>query len=83
MIKVNETCIGCGACTAIAPENFEFDDNGLSKVISETVTDNTRAAAGACPVGAIEITEAIAEKAEVVGEIVPEEDTNDDMPMAA
>ena len=27
-IKVNENCIGCGACTAIAPEYFEFNDDG-------------------------------------------------------
>lgn len=73
MIKVNETCIGCGACTAIAPENFEFDDKGLSKVISETVTDTTREAVGACPVGAIELNEAVN----------AQESSEEDMPMAA
>ncbi len=58
MIKVNEnTCIGCGACVAIAPENFDFSDAGLSKVISEEITETTKEAASACPVSAIEVTE--------------------------
>ena len=58
MIKVNEnTCIGCGACIAIAPENFDFNDNGLSQVISQEIIENTHEAANACPVNAITITE--------------------------
>lgn len=52
-----DKCIGCGACVAIAPENFDFNDDGLSTVISEEVTDNTRSAVDACPVFAIEINE--------------------------
>lgn len=80
MIKVNETCIGCGACVAMDPEHFDFD-GGVSVAISQEVTDSVKEAAEACPVGAIEVTEALPEKAEVVGEVV--EDSNDDMPMAA
>ena len=54
MIKVNEnTCIGCGACVAIAPDNFDFNESGLSSVISETITESTQEAASACPVSAI------------------------------
>jgi ferredoxin len=55
MVKVEkEKCIGCGACVAIAPDTFEFDENGLSQVIdgaapSEAATE----AIGSCPVGAI------------------------------
>ena len=49
-IKINENCIGCGACTAIAPECFEFSDEGYAKPIKE--------AAEGCPVSAIEIDEA-------------------------
>lgn len=57
MIKVNEnTCIGCGACVAIAPENFDFNESGLSTVISETITESTEEAASACPVNAISIS---------------------------
>ena len=72
MIKVNETCIGCGACVAMDPEHFDFD-GGVSVAISQEVTDSVKEAAEACPVGAIKVTEA----AEAV------EETNDDMPMAA
>jgi len=52
---VNETCIGCSACVAIAPEVFELDDNWLSVVLNcesynQEDTDN---AISACPVDAI------------------------------
>ena len=58
MIKVDETkCIGCGACVAIAPENFDFNDAGLSKVVGQNVTDTTNEAVASCPVGAIEVSE--------------------------
>lgn len=59
MIKVDETsCIGCGACVAVAPENFEFDEKGLSKPIEgAAVTDATREAVSSCPVGAISVDE--------------------------
>lgn len=55
-IKVNG-CIGCGACTGVAPEVFEMDDNGLSTVKVEKLTpEQTEAVKDAidvCPVGAI------------------------------
>ena len=47
MIKVNDTCIGCGACVAIDPEHFDFNE-GLSVATSQEVTDSVREAAGAC-----------------------------------
>ena len=56
MLKVNDTCIGCGACVAIAPENFDYQE-GVSVVTNETVSDKTKEAVDACPVGAIEIEE--------------------------
>ena len=34
---IRENCIGCGACQAIAPNVFEIDDEGLSKVINPEV----------------------------------------------
>lgn len=56
MIKVDKTtCIGCGACVAIDPEHFGFDENGLSDVISNEPTTSTAEAASACPVEAISI----------------------------
>ena len=64
MVKVNkDACIGCGACVAIAPDTFEFDENGLSKVIDGAPSSEAAVeAAGSCPVGAIDATEADAEE---------------------
>ena len=56
MLKVNDTCIGCGACVAIAPENFDYQE-GVSVVINKEITDATKEAVDACPVGAIEVEE--------------------------
>ena len=52
---VNETCIGCSACVAIAPEVFELDDNGLSVVIAQDTynKDDVDNSISACPVDAI------------------------------
>ena len=46
-------CIGCGACTAIAPDVFEFDDDGLAKAVSNTVNEDVKTAAEGCPTEAI------------------------------
>jgi len=59
-IRVTEKCIGCGACIAIAPEIFEFNEKGFSQAkISETndrkLIEKAKEAAEACPAGAIEI----------------------------
>lgn len=56
MLKVNDTCIGCGACVAIAPESFDYQE-GVSVVINEEITDAVKEAVDACPVGAIEVEE--------------------------
>lgn len=61
-IKVNENCIGCGACTAIAPDYFEFNEDGYAKPINENVeniTEDAKEAEQGCPVSAIEISEGI------------------------
>lgn len=63
-IKVNQSaCIGCGACVALAPEYFEFDDNGLSTAKVEEVEDKdielVEDAASSCPVEAIEVSDII------------------------
>lgn len=50
-------CIGCGACTAIAPNVFEFDDDGLAKAVSNTVNDDVKTAAEGCPTEAITVEE--------------------------
>ena len=56
MIKVNETSIGCGACVAMDPEHFDFNE-GVSVAISQEIDDKVKETAEACPVGAIEVTE--------------------------
>jgi len=54
-------CIGCGACVALVPEVFDFDD-GLSKEKVEEINDKkleerVREAADLCPAGAIIISD--------------------------
>ncbi len=50
-------CIGCGACAALCENIFEIDDEGLSKIKKEKVTDEdvelARDAIESCPTGAI------------------------------
>lgn len=60
-INVNEeACIGCGACVAIDPTHFEFNDNGLSQVINQEDLENTELtnAIESCPTAAINIVDA-------------------------
>lgn len=57
VIVKEDMCIGCGACVAINPENFDFNEEGLSKVIKEEASVKTVEACEACPVYAIEINE--------------------------
>lgn len=64
-----DTCIGCGACTAIASDVFQIGDDGLAetinpedvenkvKEINNDVKDDVIDAAESCPVGAIEVEE--------------------------
>ncbi len=57
-VEVNkDKCIGCGACTAIAPEIFEFDDDGLAKAIKNEINDDVKTAAEGCPTEAIKVEE--------------------------
>lgn len=56
MIKVDESkCIGCGACVAIDSEHFDFNENGLSKVTSQDMTNFNNEVIDSCPVGAISV----------------------------
>lgn len=53
-----DTCIGCGACINTCEEVFDYDDDGLAKVISNTIADENiidlaTEAMNNCPVGAI------------------------------
>ncbi len=58
-VKVNEdACIGCGACVSICDKVFDFNDEGLSKVIvdsiSDDLVDDVKEAIESCPTAAIE-----------------------------
>ena len=54
-----EACIGCGACVAIDGEHFDFNDEGLSNVISnENIeSDDAKNAISSCPTNAISYIE--------------------------
>ena len=60
MVKVNENCIGCGACTAVCPDVFDLNDEGkaeniMGEDIPEDLMDACKEAAESCPVEEIEL----------------------------
>lgn len=58
-VTVLDTCIGCGACTGVAPEVLEMNDDGLATpiIIGDLgeLESSAREAAQCCPVEAIVI----------------------------
>ena len=56
-IKINkEKCIGCGSCVSIAPETFDFNDDGKAEIINnEGENALIKEAIEYCPTAAIEI----------------------------
>lgn len=62
-----DTCISCGACGAIAPDIYDYDDEGLAEVIYKgdnnqgvqpievTFIDDMQDAADGCPTEAIKV----------------------------
>ena len=55
-VKVNDSCVGCGACESICDAVFAVD--GIATVKAANVAGNedcVREAADSCPVGAIEV----------------------------
>ena len=59
-LNVNEeACIGCGACVAIDGAHFDFNEDGLSEVISnENIdTEECKNAMASCPTNAISYIE--------------------------
>ena len=61
-IKVDfDLCESNALCEALAPENFQIDDNDFLQVIDERVTDENRdqvlQAVAACPKSAISVVE--------------------------
>ena len=57
-IEVNkDVCIGCGSCASIAPDTFEFGEDGLAEAKEQEITEEVRDAAEACPTDAITLNE--------------------------
>jgi len=59
-LKVNtEGCIGCGACVALDPEHFDFNEEGLSTVINEDniQVEKIKTIIESCPVNVISYEE--------------------------
>lgn len=54
-IKVNNKCIGCGACQAICPKIFKIVNGKAKALVSETKDDCAKQASDSCPVQAIEL----------------------------
>lgn len=59
IVVSKEKCIGCGACVAIDPEHFEFNDEGKSTpIMNENLESaNLMNAIESCPTSAISITD--------------------------
>lgn len=61
-IKVDfDLCESNALCEALAPQNFQIDDNDFLEILEENVTDATRdavqQAVAACPKSAISLVE--------------------------
>ena len=54
-------CIGCGACTSIASNVFDFGDDGLAEAKVEEVKaedqEAVKDALESCPTGAVQVEE--------------------------
>lgn len=59
-INVNDSCIGCGACTGICPDVFDLSDEGVAysvvgEDLADDLVDGAKEAAESCPVEAISV----------------------------
>ncbi len=58
---VDNLCIGCGACAALVPDEFDINDNGIAYALNSKVKDNNKDlvkdAKENCPTGAISVEE--------------------------
>ncbi|MGN0992963.1 MAG: ferredoxin [Bacilli bacterium] len=58
---LDNLCIGCGACAALVPEEFDINDDGVAYALNDTVNDENKDlvndAKENCPTSAISISE--------------------------
>ena len=55
-VKVNDSCIACGACESICDAVFSIEDRAVvnESAVADNI-DSVKEAADSCPVGAIEV----------------------------
>lgn len=51
MVKINDSCIGCGACVSLCPEGFELKDGKAH--VKDANAPCIDEAINSCPVNAI------------------------------
>ncbi len=57
MVKIDEqSCIGCGACTDVCPQEILYIDSGACKVTDASKCISDKACQDVCPMDCIEIT---------------------------
>ncbi|GIN93418.1 ferredoxin [Siminovitchia terrae] len=67
-VKVDQdTCIGCGACGEVAPDIFDYDEEGISfslldmnagvTPVPEDLIDDLEDACDGCPTSSIQVEE--------------------------
>ena len=58
---LDNLCIGCGACAALVPEEFDINDDGVAYALNDTINDENKDlvndAKENCPTIAISISE--------------------------
>jgi len=58
---IDNLCIGCGACAALVPEEFDINDDGVATALNEKVNDENKElvleAKENCPTSAINVEE--------------------------
>lgn len=58
---IDNLCIGCGACAALVPDEFDINDDGVAYAINDIIKEDDKELAkdakDNCPTGAISIEE--------------------------
>lgn len=58
---IENICIGCGACQALVPNEYEINDDGIAVALNDEVKEENKEAVmdakDNCPVGAIIVEE--------------------------